>query len=63
MKIELELTKRMVAALDAHLNQRAIEIDGHIDRSTLADQVLSRVLSGARKAGYGRHKRAASSAP
>jgi hypothetical protein len=54
MRIELDLTKRMVADLEAHLTRRAVEIDGHIERSTLSDQVLSRVLSGARKAGYGK---------
>lgn len=56
MRIELELTKRMAADLEAHLTQRAKEIDGCIERSTLADQVLSRVLAGARKAGYGKKR-------
>jgi hypothetical protein len=57
MKIELDITKCMLAQIDEHLQQRTLEIDGHIERSTLSDQVLSRVLCGARKAGYGKQKR------
>lgn len=58
LKIELDITQKMIADLDAHLARRTVEIDGHIERSTLADQVLSRVLAGARKAGYGKKRNA-----
>jgi hypothetical protein len=54
VRIEIDLPLVMAARLEAHLIDRSIEIDGHIERSTLADLVLSRVLAGARKAGYGK---------
>jgi hypothetical protein len=54
MRVELDIPLVMLGRLEAHLVQRAIEIDGYIERSTIADQILSRVLSGARKAGYGK---------
>lgn len=50
MRIELDITRVMVDRIEAHLNQRALEIDGHVERATVADQGLSLILCAARKA-------------
>lgn len=57
MNIELDVPKTMIRDIEEHLCERAIEIDGHIERSTLADQALSRMLAAARKAGWGKKGR------
>ena len=50
MRIELDITVPMLDRIEDYLAVRAIEIDGHVERATVADQGLSLLLCAGRKA-------------
>ena len=57
MTLSFDLPKTMLAEIESHLNNRALEIDGHIERVRIEDKILGRVLAAGRAAGYGKKKR------
>ena len=50
MIITLDITRVMLDRIEDYLAMRAIEIDGHVERATVADQGLSLILCAGRKA-------------
>jgi len=57
MTFAAHCTLKDLRQLEEHLAQRAVEIDGRIERATFADHMLGGLLGDARAGGYGKKKR------
>ena len=58
MTLTFDITTEFIKKVEGRLDERMSEIDSHLDRLTIEDQSLNLLLSAAKKAGYGKKKKA-----
>ena len=58
MTLSFDITEAFIKKIEGRLDERMSEIDSHLDRLTIEDQSLNLLLCAAKKAGYGKKKKA-----